>query len=205
MVLPAVIEHLAVAVSAVTGVLAARGKGLDLFGVLVLAVVTAFGGGTLRDLLVGDTPVQWLRTPALLHTAVATGLLTFFACRYGQPPRPLLLVADAISLALFNIIGARKGFALDLASSVAVLLGIITGVAGGIVRDTLLGAMPMVFRRDTYLYATAAGLGGLVYAVLLRGLGCNADLAEICGVLTCLTVRLAAIRWRLALPEMDHR
>ena len=203
MVLPAIIEHLAVAVSALAGVLAARGKSLDLFGVLVLAVVTAFGGGTLRDLLVGDTPVMWLRSPALLHTAVATGLLAFFACRYWQPPRPLLLVADACSLALFNVIGARKGFALELASSVAVLLGIITGVAGGIVRDTLLGAMPMVFRRDTYLYATAAGLGGAAYAVLLRGFGCEANVAELCGVLVCLATRLAAIRWRLALPAMD--
>jgi uncharacterized membrane protein YeiH len=200
---PSVIEHLAVGACALTGVLAVRGKGLDLFGALVLAVVTAFGGGTLRDLLVGDVPVAWLRDPSFLYTALTTGLVSFFVTRAWQPPAKLLDIVDAFSLALFNMVGARKGMALGFAGSVAVLLGVVTGVAGGIVRDALIGRVPAVFRRDTYFYATAAAAGGVVYAVLLRGFGWGANAAGACGIAACLALRLAALRWRLALPTLD--
>lgn len=203
MSVPSVIEHFAVGACALTGVLAARGKGLDLFGVLVLAVVAAFGGGTVRDVLVGDMPVAWLKDPSFLYTALTTGLVSFFVTRAWQPPARLLDIADAFSLALFNMVGARKGLALGFAGSVAVMLGVITGVAGGIVRDALIGRVPVVFRRDTYFYATAAAAGGLVYAVLHRGAGWGANASETCGIATCLGLRLAALRWRLALPAMD--
>lgn len=202
---PTVIEHFAVGTCALTGVLAARGKGLDLFGVLVLAVVTAFGGGTLRDLLVGDVPVSWLKDPSFLYTALSTGLVAFFVTRAWQPPATLLDIVDAFSLALFNMVGARKGLALGFAGSVAVMLGVMTGVAGGIVRDALVGRVPAVFRRDTYFYATAAATGGVVYAVLHRGADWGANPAEACGIAACLVLRLAALRWRLALPSMDGR
>lgn len=200
---PSAVEHSAIATCALTGVLAARGKGLDLFGVLVLAVVTAFGGGTLRDVLVGDVPVSWLGDPSLLYTALGTGLVSFFIVRAWQPPLKLLDIADAFSLALFTIVGARKGLALEFAGSVAVMLGIMTGVAGGIVRDALVGRVPAVFRRDTYFYATAAAAGGTVYAVLLRGAEWPASAAELGGIGVCLVLRLAALRWRLALPALD--
>jgi uncharacterized membrane protein YeiH len=205
MTLSPVIEHSAVAVCALSGVLAARGKQLDLFGVLVLAVVTAFGGGTVRDLLVGDVPVAWLRSPLFLYTALATGLVAFFVCRFWQPPSGLLLIADAIGLALFTVVGARKGLNMGFSPSVAVLLGIITGVAGGIVRDTMLGQVPVVFRRNTYLYATAAACGSGVYAALLKMNVLVADHAELCGIITCLLLRLGALRWKLALPEFTSR
>ncbi|MCE9518696.1 MAG: trimeric intracellular cation channel family protein [Verrucomicrobia bacterium] len=199
-----VIEHFAIGTCALTGVLAARGKGLDLFGVLVLAVVTAFGGGTLRDILVGDVPVAWLKDPSFLYTALVAGLVSFFITRVWQPPARLLDIVDAFSLALFSMVGARKGLALGFASSVAVMLGVMTGVAGGIVRDALVGRVPVVFRRDTYFYATAAATGSVVYAVLLRGAGWGINQAEFCGIATCLGLRLAALRWRLALPTMDR-
>ena len=200
---PAAVEHCAIATCALTGVLAARGKGLDLFGVLVLAVVTAFGGGTVRDMLVNDLPVAWLRDPSFLYTALGVGLASFFIVRAWQPPTRMLDIADAFSLAMFNVVGARKGLALGFAASVAVMLGIVTGVAGGIVRDALIGRVPAVFRRDTYFYATAAAAGGAVYALLLRGAEWSANTAELSGIGTCLVLRLAALRWRLALPAMD--
>jgi uncharacterized membrane protein YeiH len=198
-----IIEHFAVGVSALTGVLAARGRGLDLFGVLVLAVVTAFGGGTVRDLLVGDTPVVWLRQASYLYVALGVGLLGFFFFRSRQHRAVVLDVADAFALALFNVIGARKGFSLGFDASVAVMLGVMTGVAGGIVRDVLIGRLPLVFRRDTYYYATAAAVGGVVYALLLRGLGWSSSPAESCAILTCLLLRLGALRFRLVLPGFD--
>lgn len=203
MTFPAAVEHCAVATCALTGVLAARGKGLDLFGAMVLAVVTAFGGGTLRDVLVNDLPVAWLRDPGFLHTALGTGLAAFFLLRVWHPPLRLLDVADAFSLALFNAIGARKGLELGFAASVAVLLGIVTGVAGGIVRDVLVGRVPAVFRPDIYFYATAAAAGGTVYALLPRGAGWGENTAALSGIAVCLALRLAGLRWRLALPALD--
>src|ERR1043165_3707868 len=110
--LPAMLEHVGISVSAIGGVLAARGKRIDLFGVIVLALVTAFGGGTTRDLLVGDLPVAGLRRSDYLLNAVLTALATFFLVRLKHPPRMALLVADAFALALFTMIGARKGVSL---------------------------------------------------------------------------------------------
>src|SRR6478735_5555572 len=107
------LEHFGIAVSAITGVLAARGKRIDLFGVLVLALVTAFGGGTVRDLLVGDLPVVWIREPSLLLNASLLAIVTFFVRRVRELPRGFLLVADAFALALFTIMGTRKGVALQ--------------------------------------------------------------------------------------------
>src|SRR5881397_3709211 len=127
------LEHFGIAVSAITGVLAARGKRIDLFGALVLALVTAFGGGTVRDLLVGDTPVGWLRAPGYLLNATASALVAFYVARLWNFPRQVLLVADAFALALFTMIGARKGVALQFSGSVAVLLGVATGVGAALV------------------------------------------------------------------------
>ena len=198
------LEHFGVAVAAVTGVLAARGKQVDLFGVIVLAVVTAFGGGTLRDLLVGDLPVIWVRDANFLLNAVGVGFCTFFVARVREFPRMVLLVADAFALALFTEIGVRKALAFGVAPSVAVAMGVITGVAGGIMRDLLTGEIPLVFRREIYLYATAALCGATVVVWLVR-----TPLAEplqmVAGVGVTLVLRLVGIRWRLALPVFRPR
>lgn len=199
------IEFLAVAGCAISGVLAGTGKQVDLFGVIVLAVVTAFGGGTLRDLVLGDTPVFWVRDPAYLYVAVATAVLTFFAARRFPLPAKVLQVADAAGLALFTIAGARKAIAFSaslgqpISPGVAVAMGVITGVAGGAARDVLTREIPLVFRREIHLYATAALLGALLHAGLLR-LGWPESRASAAGIGTILVLRLVAIRWRLSLP-----
>ncbi len=196
------LEHFGIAVAAVTGVLAARGKRIDLFGVLVLALVTAFGGGTVRDILVGDTPVVWLRNSAYLLNASATAVLAFFIARVWDLPRQVLLVADAFALALFTLIGARKGLALGFSAPVTVLLGVVTGVAGGIVRDVLLGEVPLVFQPEIHLYATAAMCGAGLFICLCRN-GVSEPVATPLGVGLVLVLRLAAIRWRLSLPVYE--
>jgi uncharacterized membrane protein YeiH len=198
------LEHFGVAVAAVTGVLAAHGKRIDLFGVLVLALVTAFGGGTVRDLLVGDTPVVWLRSSTFLFNASVTALLTFFIARLWNLPRQVLLVADAFALALFTMIGARKGVVLEFSAPVAVLLGVITGVAGGILRDVLIGEVPLVFQPEIHLYATAAMAGAIVFTVLGR-LGVREPVSTVVGVTLVFGLRLAGIRWRLSLPVFESR
>ena len=198
------LELVAVGVCAVTGVLAAEGKQVDLFGVLVLAVVTAFGGGTVRDLLLGDVPVAWMRNPYYLLTAMLAGLGTFIVARYRSLPRTVLLVADAFGLALFTLIGTKKGLAFGVTVPVGVMLGVITGVAGGILRDVLTGTIPLVFRSAIYLYATAALCGALVYVLVLRWTPSKVVAAG-SSLATTLVLRLAAIRWKLGLPLFHVR
>ena len=197
------LEHFAVGVSAISGVLAARGKRVDLFGVLVLALVTSFGGGTVRDLLVGELPVVWIREPSLLLNATAIALLTFFIRRVRELPGGFLLVADAFALALFTIVGTRRGVAMEFAPPVAVMLGVITGVAGGILRDVLTGEVPMVFRPQIYLYATAALAGAAVF-VAWNHFAPNPPVPTVVCTGLILALRLAGIRLKLSLPVLEE-
>jgi len=155
-----------------------------------------------RDLLVGDTPVVWLRSPAFLFNAATTALLAFFIARLWKLPRQVLLVADAFALALFTIIGARKGMALHLSAPVAVLLGVVTGVAGGILRDVLIGEVPLVFQPEIHLYATAALAGGIAFT-MLRAAGVTEPMTTVVGVALVFGLRLAGIHWRLSLPVFE--
>lgn len=198
MPLSTLLDHFGVSVSALSGVLAAREKGLDLFGVLVLALVTAVGGGSLRDVLADDGAVFWLHTPAIFHNVCITAALAFVVSHRWDPPRTLFQIADALALCFFAVAGTRKGITLEFAPSVCIALGVITGVAGGIIRDTLMGRVPLVFRKDTYFYATAAMFGGLIYIFLRIPLG--DDTATWIAVSAAILLRLGAIRYRLTLP-----
>jgi uncharacterized membrane protein YeiH len=202
--LQTVLEHFGVAVGAISGVLAARGKQVDLFGVVVLAIVTAFGGGTVRDLLLG-APVFWIGNPSYLHNAATTALVTFVAARFYVFPEAVLQVADAFVLALFTMVGAHKAGAFGAGPAITVTMGIITGVVGGVLRDVLTGEIPLVFRRRIYLYATAALCGGLAFVGLNHFWPANSHTNVIAGVVVTLSLRLAAIRWRLSLPEFEHK
>ncbi|MBI1176595.1 trimeric intracellular cation channel family protein [bacterium] len=194
------LEHFGVAVSAVSGVLAARGKKVDLFGVVVLALVTAFGGGTVRDLCLGATPVFWVKAPAFVVTAIAAALLTFSTARWLTIPRKWFEPADAVALAMFTIVGASKSLKFEAGGLIAVALGTMTGVAGGIIRDVLLNEVPLVFRKDITLYATAAITGATVYVVMHHFLKQPIWSAG-AGVVVVLALRFLAIRWEWKLPE----
>lgn len=197
-----ILEHFGVFVAAITGVLAARGKRVDLFGVMVLALVTAFGGGTVRDVLAGDLPVAWLRGSGLLITVTTAALLTFFVNRFRNLPQKVLLVADALALALFTVIGSQKGISLSFSIPVSILLGVVTGVTGGILRDVLTGEVPLVFRQDIYLYATAS-LCGATLLVLANAAGFGSHFSTLVGAGLVLGLRLAGIYWKLTLPAYD--
>jgi uncharacterized membrane protein YeiH len=198
------LEHGGVCVGAITGVLAARGKQVDLFGVLVIALVAAFGGGTLRDVLIGATPVFWASDQLFLLNAAVTSVVMFFLVRFHEPPQTVLLVVDAFFLAFFTVIGTRKALTFHIAPTVAITMGVITGVAGGVLRDVLLNDLPLVFRRGTYLYATAALIGACLFVGLLA-LEVSPQHALIAGTATVLALRLAGIKWRLTLPLLRPR
>ena len=202
--LQTLIDHFGVTVAAVTGVLAARGKRVDLFGVVVLAIVTAFGGGTVRDLTLGDAPVFWARDSGFLVNAAVTAVVTFYLVRYHELPLNALMVADAFVLAVFTMAGAKKALVFELAPGTIVAMGVITGVVGGIIRDVLLGEMPVVFRRETCLYATAAFIGASVFVLLNFGTP-DLRISAFVGAATTLLLRLAGIRWKISLPVFRPR
>lgn len=197
-------EHCAVAVCAITGVLAGRGKQLDLFGVVVLALATALGGGTIRDLALGVRPIFWIADPSYIHTAVGAALVTFVVARFWELPQTVLLVADAFGLALFTMIGVEKTLAAGASPTIAIFLGVVTGVGGGLIRDVLSGEIPLVFRKTIYLYATAAFCGAGLFLVLNHYLPHRAE-NRLIAAAAILVLRLAAIRWRLGLPLFSPR
>jgi uncharacterized membrane protein YeiH len=194
------------AVFAVTGAIAALRRGLDVFGVVVIAIVTAVGGGTLRDLLLGATPVFWVRDVDYVWVATAAALFT--AALLGAPrTRPItegalarveraLLYFDAAGLAVFTLGGVDRATAFGAPPVVAVMMGVMTGSAGSIVRDVLCNEVPLLLQRE--IYATAALLGAALY-LALRALGADTHLALGAGMAFIFGLRAIAIRHGLSL------
>ncbi len=190
-----------VMVVAVTGCLAAARKRLDLFGAVVFAVLTGVGGGTLRDLLL-DAPVFWTRKPVYVLAAAGTGLATFVWMRYWRIPHGTLRVADAFALGLFTVLGAEKALALDAHPVIAVVMGLLTGVAGGAIRDVLAAETPLILGRE--IYATASLLGSTLL-VGLAAAGIDAPWHWLAAFVATVGLRLAALRWQLELPSAITR
>ncbi len=186
-----------VAVFAVSGALAALRSGLDLLGVVVIASVTAIGGGTLRDLLLNRHPIFWVADAKYPFVICAAALLTIFYVHYFPPPGYALLVADALGLALFAMSGAEVAEEAKRPAIIVVLMGTMTGVAGGVVRDLLTGVVPLLLRRD--IYATAA-IAGIVLYLMLQAVGVKRPWAFGAGLATVVALRLLAIRWDWQLP-----
>lgn len=195
------LELLGVAVFAVSGVLAAGRKGLDVLGVAVIAVVTAIGGGTLRDLLLDRHPIFWLANTTHLWVILGATAVTLAYVRFWIATSRALLVADALGLAFFTIAGVQIAEQAGYSDLIAVLMGTITGVAGGVFRDVLTAEIPLVMRPGR-LYATAAIIGAVSY-LLLAGLDVPPDVAALVGMGVIAGLRLAAILWRLELPAVQ--
>jgi uncharacterized membrane protein YeiH len=191
------LDLVGVAVFAVSGVLAARNGGLDLLGVIVIAAITAIGGGTLRDLLLNRYPIFWITDAQYLTVIMASALLTVAYVRVRPPPGKALLVADAVGLALFALSGAQVAEAAQCPAIIVVLMGTMTGVAGGVLRDVITAQVPLILRRD--IYATAAIVGVALY-LLLQGFGLQRSAAFGAGMAVVIVLRLLAIHWGLQLP-----
>jgi uncharacterized membrane protein YeiH len=187
------------AVFAVSGALTAGRKSLDPFGVIVIAVITAIGGGTIRDLLLDIRPIFWIADPTYLVVILSAALATLVYARFRQPPRGSLLVADAFGLALFTVTGAQTAEAAEVSGLIVILMGTITGVAGGILRDVLCAEIPLILRRE--IYATASIAGASVY-VLWNELAPSSQTAVLVPMALIFTLRLAAIRLDLHVPPV---
>jgi uncharacterized membrane protein YeiH len=201
MTLVRVLDLVGIGVFAVSGALAAGRKRLDLLGVFVLAAVTAIGGGTIRDLLLDRHPMFWLTDATYLGVIVTAVAVTFAYVRWRRPPLASLLVADALGLALFSIAGAQIAENAGLPPAAVVVLGTVTGVGGGVIRDVLSAEIPFVLRRGN-LYASTVIVGIAAYLVL-ESLGVSRQTASLSGMALIAAVRLAAIRWELELPVFE--
>ncbi|MBL4764424.1 MAG: trimeric intracellular cation channel family protein [Colwellia sp.] len=187
-------------VFSLSGALMAGRYKLDPFGVVVLASVTAVGGGTIRDVIL-QTPVFWVVQPIYLYVILTTSLLTILLIRQPKRiPKRFLLVADALGLALFAVLGTQKSLALGAPLPVAIVMGTITGVAGGMIRDMLCNVIPMILQKE--IYALAAMLGGGLF-VIFHLLDWPENEATITAISGALLLRLAAIYWQLSLPAFD--
>jgi len=191
-------ELLGVAVFAVSGALAAGRKSLDLLGVVVIATVTAIGGGTTRDLLLDRHPVLWVENPIYLVIIAGAALSTVIYAKRRRPPDQALAVADAIGLGFFVIGGAEIARQMGLPAISVMVMGVMTGVAGGVIRDVLTNEIPLILRRGE-LYATAAITGAALYLSLLA-LGLPRPLPSLVGMGSIVALRLAAIVWKIRLP-----
>jgi uncharacterized membrane protein YeiH len=182
---------------AVSGAFFAMEKKLDPFGVLILSFVTAIGGGTLRDMMIGDLPVGWLRDETATLVIFIGAIGSMFFSQWLKKINATLFLFDALGLGLFTIIGIEKGMSLNFSIGVCLALGTITASFGGVIRDVLLNNVPLVFRKEIYALASVAG--GLIY-YLLKHSSLNNDAAKIICILLILFIRLMAVRYKLTLP-----
>lgn len=182
---------------AATGALVGVEKRFDLIGVTILAVVTALGGGGVRDVIVGYLPPAAFRSEAYIWGATLTGVLTFYLHRYLSLGRRPLYLLDSLGLALFAALGAERGLSFGLGPAGTIFAGAISGVGGGILRDLLSGQVPGIFYRSGDFYASAAALGALTVFLLY---GLHPELALVAGVVTTLTMRLGSRLLGLELP-----
>jgi uncharacterized membrane protein YeiH len=194
------LDYIGTMVFAMSGVLTAAEKRFDLFGVMFIGVVTAIGGGTTRDLLLGITPVTWLSTPIYLYLILAGVLLAMLFRNILASLRRTLFLFDTIGIGVFTIIGLEKALNLGVHPGVAVLMGVTSAVVGGVIRDTLTNEVPLIFQRE--IYATACIAGALVY-LLLRHLGLDPALNQLFTAGVIIATRLLSIHFNWSMPILS--
>lgn len=186
-----------VAVFAISGALAAGRRGMDVLGTFVCASVTAIGGGTLRDLLMNRHPIFWFSNSTYLYIIIGSVLLTMLYTRRYRVPHYSLLIADALGLAVFGLSGTQLAQQAGLSPLVAVFMGTITAVAGGVIRDLLCSNVPMVFQRDIYATSVIVGLSAYV---CLQSVGAGSTASLLLGGTLIIGIRLLAIFFHWHLP-----
>jgi uncharacterized membrane protein YeiH len=204
-VLERTFEIAAVSFAALSGVVDARRKNLDLVGAYVVGLVTAFGGGTLRDVLLDRRPLFWVARPEYPLIVLALSVLHLYSPAALRPLRERRVQAladglDAVALGLFGGLGAQAALDLGTPPFVAVLFGVMTGAFGGVLRDVVLNEVPTLFRPTTQLYATTVFAGGLVHVGLIE-FGASPSTALASGALVTIVFRTAAVRFNWKLPD----
>ncbi|MDT0540864.1 MULTISPECIES: trimeric intracellular cation channel family protein [Croceitalea] len=184
---------------AISGVLVAMEKKLDFFGVLIIAFVTAIGGGTLRDLLIGNTPVVWMRDSVYMITIIITVILAILFVKQLKYLRKSLFLFDTIGIGLYTLVGIEKGLDAGLSPLMCIALGTITASFGGVIRDILCNEIPVIFRKE--IYATACIIGGASYFILNQ-LPIAPNYAFVIAILIVIALRIIAVKFNIRLPNI---
>ena len=187
---------------AVSGASFAMEKKLDPFGVLILSFVTAIGGGTLRDVMIGHLPVAWLRNITAINVIVIASIGTMLFDKYLKKLTKTLFLFDALGLGLFTLVGIEMAMQLHFGMGVCIALGTITACFGGVLRDVLLNNVPLVFRKE--IYALASIIGGVVY-IVLKKMNMDPSVATIICILLIFSIRIVAVRYKISLPPFYTR
>lgn len=187
-------------VFAISGLRLAAKKEMDLFGATVVAFVTAVGGGTTRDILIGNTPVSWMQDIAYPIAILAALPFTLIFKKYIVNLKRTFFIFDTIGIALFTISGMQKGLMFDLHPSLAMVMGMVSATVGGVIRDILCNEIPLIFRKE--IYATACLTGALVFYLLDAYSSLNDNYSYLVTVSVIITIRILSIKFHWSLPKM---
>lgn len=194
-----ILDYIGTLVFAISGTLMAAQKRFDIFGALTIGFATAIGGGTLRDMMLGISPVTWIQSLDYFYIITIGVIITTVFKKYILALRSTLFLFDSIGIGVFTVIGINKALLFDINPPIAILMGMITAVAGGVIRDTLCNVVPLIFRKE--IYATACILGGVIYFLLKV-----CDLPEIVNNLitmsTIISIRILAVKYGISLPKL---
>ncbi|MFA8450104.1 MAG: trimeric intracellular cation channel family protein [Bacteroidales bacterium] len=194
------LDMLGTFVFAISGAMAASRKRVDLFGAIFAGLITAVGGGTIRDTLIGSFPVMWIRNLTYIYVGLIGAVATFFLPKLFFKFKNPVTFLDAIGLAVFTIIGINKSESFGYHPVVAVLMGVVTGVMGGILRDAFVGNTPMLLRRE--IYAMASLIGGIIYT-LIELTSVPKEVNQIFVIILIIAIRWLSVRKKWSLPQMQ--
>ena len=197
-----VIYLVAITAEAMAGALAAGRRNMDIFGVAVIAFVTALGGGTIRDMILGHYPIGWTQHPEYVYLVISAGLLTTLIARHMHRLKRVFLFLDALGLIAFSLIGCSIALELNYPTVVVIMSGMITGISGGILRDVLCNQVPVVFRRELY---ASISLAVCVLFLVLRALDVSSNISTVVCFVAGLAFRLSAIRFHWRLPMFSYQ
>lgn len=193
------IDILGTAAFSISGVFAAMEKKLDIFGIFIIAFITAIGGGTIRDVLIGDFPVSWIRSKNYSIVIFISAAVAIMFYNVIKDYSKLLLVFDSIGLGFFTVVGIHKGIDFGFSTGLCIALGTITACFGGLIRDITLNQIPHIFQKE--IYATVCILGGILYFILLKSILPEPLLDTIC-ISIIVLVRLIAVKYNWSLPAI---
>lgn len=184
---------------AISGVLIAMNKRMDPFGILIIAFVTAVGGGTLRDVMIGETPVSWMKDMNYTYVIFGSAIFAVIFKNKINYLRTSLFLFDTIGIGLYTVVGVEKGIHAELHPIICVALGTISACFGGVIRDILCNEIPVIFRKE--IYATACILGGFSYFAL-RQLPIDDNIIFMIAGAIVIAIRILAVKFKIALPSM---
>ncbi|AWG21693.1 hypothetical protein FFWV33_09155 [Flavobacterium faecale] len=196
------IQIVGVLAFSMSGALTAMNKRMDAFGIFIIAFVTALGGGTLRDVLIGKTPVSWMEDLTYVNLVVAGFFLAIIFRKKLEYLRVSFFLFDTIGLGVFTLIGLEKGINIGLHPVICVAIGTMTACFGGVIRDILCNEIPVIFRKE--VYATICIMGGILFFIL-RKFNLNEDILYLITSSFIISIRLLAVQFKWALPAIQHK